>query len=107
MWQLFLNTCYDICKLSALLFSSQKYFPYEPSVSHLACPQGSLKLTIYIQNPSPGVADPLELEQKSLHITVAPGGSYAQASIGKNAAANLPVLLIGGKYTHANRALKL
>lgn len=42
----------------------------------------------------------MELGQKSVHLTLAPGGSYDWASIGKNAPTDHPILLIGGKvYT--------
>lgn len=54
----------------------------------------------------PGEAITLELGQKSVYLTVVPGGSYDGASIGRNVPADWPILLIGGKCIHASQTLK-
>lgn len=98
---------YNICKLNALLFFSQKYFPMLDQFFQTCLIMSSPKLKIDVQIPSPGEADTLALGQASVRLTVVPSSSYAQARTGKRAPADLPILLIGGKCIRASQPLKL
>lgn len=88
-------------------FFSQKYFPISAQCFQIFLIMSSPKLKTNVQIPAPGEADTLGLGQISVRSTIAPGGSSAQAKIGKSASVDLPILLIGGKCVCASQALKL